>query len=65
VLTVATSDERAKNLSAMANSLLPERAWKYYRFSSLKNFSVENPAPILEAVHFSPRDPEPNALWLV
>jgi hypothetical protein len=56
VLTVATTQERARNLVAMTRTLLPERGWKYFFFSSLKNFKVENPAPILEAVHLSPRD---------
>jgi hypothetical protein len=53
---VAKTDERAKNLALLAGSLLPERARKYYFFSSLNNFSLENPSPILEAVHLSPRD---------
>lgn len=56
VLTVAKTDERATNLSMLAGSLLPERALKYYFFSSLNNFSLENHSPILEAVHLSPRD---------
>jgi hypothetical protein len=56
VLTVAKTDERAKNLTLLTRSLLPERAHKYYYFSSLNNFSLENPSPILEAVHLSPRD---------
>ena len=58
VLTVAKTNERAKNLALLAGMLLPERARKYYYFSSLNNFSLENPSPILEAVHLSPRDAE-------
>jgi hypothetical protein len=58
VLTIATTEERAKNLAAMTRELLPEYGWKYFFFGSLKNFSIENPAPILEAVHLSPRDVE-------
>jgi hypothetical protein len=56
VLTVAKTDERAKNLALLAGSLLPERARKYYFFSPLNNFSLENPSPILEAVHLSSGD---------
>ena len=56
VLTVGKTDERAKSLTLLTGSLLPERARKYYFFSSLNNFSIENASPILEAVHRSPRD---------
>ena len=56
VLTVTLTEERAKNLCALANSLLPERARKYFFFTSLKKFGLENPSPILEAVHLSPRN---------
>ncbi|MBX9660394.1 MAG: replication-relaxation family protein [Nitrospiraceae bacterium] len=55
ILTVTLTDSRAKNLCDLAGSLLPERARKYYFFSALKNFSLENPAPILGDVYFSPR----------
>jgi hypothetical protein len=56
VVTVAKTDERAKNLALLAGALLPERALKYYFFSSLTGFSLENPSPILDAVYLSPRD---------
>lgn len=58
VLTVATTDARATNLAAMTQELLPERGRKYFFFSSLKTFSIESPAPILDSVHLSPRDIE-------
>lgn len=58
VVTVAETDKRARNLASDARSFLPEGVpRKHYFFSSLENFSVENPKPILKAVHFSPRDP--------
>src|SRR5688572_29606254 len=34
VLTVATTDERAKNLASMTRELLPERGRKYFLFVS-------------------------------
>ena len=56
VLTVTLTDQRAKNLCELAGSLLPERARKYYLFTALKNFSLENPAPIFGEIYFSPRE---------
>jgi hypothetical protein len=58
VLTVTSTDARAKNLAVTARSFLPNDARRYFFFTSLKNFSLDNPAPIFEAVHFSPRDVE-------
>ena len=56
VLTVTLTEERAKNLCALASSLLPGRARKYFFFTSLKKFGIENPSPILKAVYLSPRN---------
>jgi len=54
-LTVTLTHERAENLCALAASIVPERTRKYYLFTSLKNFSLDNVAPILETVYLSPR----------
>ena len=58
VLTVAITEARAKNLCVLASSNLPERARKYFLFTALQNFSLENAAPVFSEVYFSPRDPE-------
>lgn len=55
VITVTLTPERAKNLCALAASMLPERARKYYLFASIKNFSLENPGSIFGSVYLSPR----------
>jgi hypothetical protein len=59
VLTVALNQARARNLCALAQSLLPEGAFrKLFLFTSLENFSLEEPKTILEPICFSPRDAE-------
>jgi hypothetical protein len=55
VVTVTITPERATNLFALAASMLPERARKYYFFTSIKSLSLENPGSILDAVYLSPR----------
>ncbi len=55
VLTVTITHERALNLSTLAKSLLPDRAWKYYRFTSLKNFSIADPTAVYNDVYLWPR----------
>jgi hypothetical protein len=57
MVTVTLTHERAKNLCDLAASVLPERARKYYLFASLKNFSLDNPEPILGNIYLSPRSP--------
>jgi hypothetical protein len=56
VLTLTLTPARARNLCALAAALLPERARKYYLFTSIEHFSLEKPAPILENVYLSPRN---------
>lgn len=56
VLTVTLTEERARNLCALACALLPEAARKYFLFTSIVHFSLDNPAPILGSVYRSPRD---------
>lgn len=56
VLTVTLTHARAKNLCELAAAVLPDRAKKYYLFTSIENFSLEHPAPLLESVYFSPRN---------
>jgi hypothetical protein len=63
VLTITRTEERAKNLCATAQSYLPERwTWKYFLFSSLERFDLQNARPILEAVHLRPGDVRQHAL---
>jgi hypothetical protein len=63
VLTVTLTAARARNLCELAASLLPQAAKKYYLFTSVENFSLENPAPILESVYLSPRNCEPGVYF--
>jgi hypothetical protein len=63
VITVTITHERAANLCTLAASMLPERARKYFLFTSLKNFSLETPASILGNVYLSPRTAEPYARY--
>jgi len=55
VLTITITDSRAENLSVLASSFLPESARKYYLFTTLRNFSLEHPHPILGEIYRSPR----------
>ena len=55
VLTLTLTEARAENLCALAASLLPQGARKYHLFTSCKNFSLENPAPVFSEIYFSPR----------
>ena len=55
VLTITLTDARAENLCKLAASILPEGARKFFLFASLKQFSIENPAPLLDSVFRSPR----------
>lgn len=63
VITVTLTQQRARNLCDLAASILPERARKYYLFTSLKNFSLENPVSILGSVYLSPKAGEPDARY--
>ena len=54
VLTVTLTDARAKNLSVLAASILPERAHKYFLFVPLNRF-IENAEPIGEKLCYCPR----------
>jgi hypothetical protein len=55
MLTVTLTEERAKNLCGLAGAILPDRAGKYFFFTSSKLFSINAPAPILDSVFLSPR----------
>lgn len=55
VLTVTLTEARAKSLCELAASFLPERARKYYLFTSVNKFSLLNPAGLFESVYLSPR----------
>ena len=56
VLTLTLTEKRAKNLCATASTHLPVKARKYFFFTPLKRFGIENPSPIFEAVHLSARN---------
>lgn len=56
VVTVTLTRARARNLCELAAGLLPERARKYYLFTPIDTFSLENPSPVLESVYLSPRN---------
>ncbi len=55
VLTMTLTEARVEYLSALAASLLPQRGGKHYLFTSLKKFSLEDPAPVFSEIYFSPR----------
>ena len=55
VLTVTLTPERAQNLRDLAAASLPDRAQKYFLFTSLRSFSLESASPILEEVWLSAR----------
>jgi hypothetical protein len=56
VVTVTVTEARAMNLCTLAASFLPERARKYFLFTSLNRFSGENKSAVLGKVFVSPRD---------
>lgn len=56
VVTVTLTNERAANLATDARAALPVPAHKFFLFTSLKRFSLENPQAILEAIFITPRD---------
>jgi protein involved in plasmid replication-relaxation len=69
VLTVTLTPERARNLCALCKETVPVGAHKYFLFTSVKHFSLENPSGIFQPMCISPRDdlrhpliPAPNQL---
>jgi hypothetical protein len=56
VVTVTVTEARAANLCTLAAGFLPERARKYFLFTSLDRFSGENKTAVLGRVYVSPRD---------
>lgn len=57
VLTVTRTNERAQQLNSLVKRLLPDGWQKFFRFTSVKNFSLENPTPIFGDIWLSPRTP--------
>jgi hypothetical protein len=57
VLTVTLTDARAKNLSAFAASVLPERARKYFFFTPIGRL-LESAEPFAERLCCCPRTPD-------
>lgn len=58
VLTVTVTEARAENLCKLAAAVIPEGFHKYFLFTSLKQFSLDNPAPVFTPVYLSPRRPD-------
>jgi len=56
VVTFTLTEERAKNLCAAAKSVLPSQAQKFYLFTSCTQFSLRNPASILQEIFITPRE---------
>jgi len=55
VLTLTVSEGRAQELCTKTRALLSEeRAWKHYFFSSVRNFSLQNPSSVLQSVYLRP-----------
>jgi hypothetical protein len=65
VVTVTLTDERAANLAQMAVDVTPPQLRKFFLFTSLKQFSLEKPAPILGDIFITPRDLEAEHVRLV
>lgn len=61
VLTVTLTELRARSLSALALSLLPQRFRKYFLFVSMEKLSIDNPLAIFGEICYSPRDDDPAA----
>lgn len=58
VLTVTRKALRAENLSGLVRKTLPEKAWKYFLFASIEQFTLQNPAVVFADVWLSPRAPD-------
>jgi len=56
VVVVTVTVARARNLCDLAAEVLPERARKYFLFTSLDHFSGETSAPLAVPIYISPRD---------
>jgi hypothetical protein len=65
VVTVTLTDERAANLAQMAVDVTPPQLRKFFLFTSLKQFSLENPVPILGDIFITSRDPQGERTRLV
>ena len=44
----------ALNLAELAASILPDRAFKYFLFGTIKQFSLTSPPPLLDDIFFRP-----------
>lgn len=50
IIIVTLTQERAQDLCTLVASMLPERAQKYFFFTSLQNFTISNPARVLKRI---------------
>ena len=55
VLVVTKTSERAENLANATNEILREGARKHFLFTWSENFSLDDPAPLLDNVYISAR----------
>jgi hypothetical protein len=62
MITVTITDERARKLAKCVAELVPQGAWKYFLFTSCKNFSLDNPAPIFDDICLRPGGSETDHL---
>lgn len=65
VVTVTLTDERAANLAQMAADATPAPLRKFFLFTSLKQFSLDDPQPILGDIFITSRAPENGRVRLV
>lgn len=65
VVTVTLTEERAANLAQMAVDVTPPQLRKFFLFTSLKQFSLENPIPVLSDIFITSRDPQGDRTRLV
>jgi hypothetical protein len=57
VVTITITAERARNLCALAGSVLPPQARRYFLFGSIENFSLAELSGILGPNFITPRGP--------
>jgi len=62
VLTLTLTRARADSLAELAADTVPDRLKKFFLFASRENFSLDNPAPIYEAIYRNPKNANPVSL---
>lgn len=62
VLSITRTDARAENLCGLTSGMLPDRARKFFFFTSLKQISLADPTCVFGQVWLSPRAPGSHSL---